>query len=147
MREEEGITVTEVEKQWRSQLRATQQAACIKTKAEPKTSKEMLLNNCISTMHCHDLVRCPSFNMGVTEEGDIYPIMILVSPPLICRPAWQTRTDRNATRWSRLGDYYRVDTKRLACLWKGEDMLASLLILKKKPAPLKSKGILGDARM
>lgn len=38
-----------------------------------------------------------SFSMGVTEEGDIYPIMILASPPLICRPGWQTRTDRNAT--------------------------------------------------
>lgn len=33
-------------------------------------------------MHHHDLVSASSFSTAVTEEGAVYLIMILVSPPL-----------------------------------------------------------------
>lgn len=73
--------------------------------------------------------------MGVTEEGDIYPIVILASPPLVCRPGWQTRTDRNATRdeagWVTTTEPIQ---KRWLAYEKGKNMLAHT---KKKACTIK----------
>lgn len=120
--EEESRTVTEAAKQWCSLLEQQHsryrwqnkqvkgkwifyskgltytQKDFINTMTEPKN----LLRGITTQLHCTSArpwsrKRASSFSMAAPEEGAIYPIMILICPPLICRLGWQTRTDRNAT--------------------------------------------------